>query len=388
MKANDITGERLRELARVRPDGAKVLSLYLDIDPTRFGTFTARQSAFTSLVEEAQRRVEDVSRDVSHDELMTLREDVGRAEEALRGGLPLEGADAVALFASGQAGLFEALRLPRPVAQRAIVDDVPHIKELARIGPPDVWCVTLVNRRVARLLFGTQWALSEAEQLRAPESRLEGPDDRPDTRGMRVGDTEHERDSVLDRHLRGAAEALRDALQEDRYEQLLVGAPTEWRSPFEAVLHPSVHDRLAGFVSVDVEHTSPDDVLAAASDGMNGVRAERERAVLERFQAGLAAPAGRAAAGLDETLLALTEQRVEALILQDDFARPGVRCPTCGWLGVDADRCPADGTPLQHLEDVAQAAVARAIDQDAAVLIVDAGTPVDPRGGIGAILRF
>ena len=50
-------GRRLRDLADLRP-GVPVLSLYIDLDPARFGTQPARASAYTSVLDEARRRIE------------------------------------------------------------------------------------------------------------------------------------------------------------------------------------------------------------------------------------------------------------------------------------------------------------------------------------------
>ena len=60
MQANEVTTERLRRLAEVRPgDGGKVLSVYVDFDPSQFGTQPARASAITSALDEAEKEVRD-----------------------------------------------------------------------------------------------------------------------------------------------------------------------------------------------------------------------------------------------------------------------------------------------------------------------------------------
>jgi hypothetical protein len=75
--------DTLRRLSAVRPDGAKVLSLYINLDPTEFATPPARASAITSLMNDAQHQVEEIDGDLSHDDRMALREDVDAVREAL-----------------------------------------------------------------------------------------------------------------------------------------------------------------------------------------------------------------------------------------------------------------------------------------------------------------
>jgi peptide subunit release factor 1 (eRF1) len=88
-------------------------------------------------------------------------------------------------------------------------------------------------------------------------------------------------------------------------------------------------------------------------------------------------------------LSALSEQRVEALLLQDNFDAAGVCCPQCGSLypaGVAA--CPADGTPTVERDDITDLAVRRAITQAAQVVVVRDDERLEPLGSIAALLRF
>src|SRR5437762_2027643 len=60
MQANEVTTERLRRLAETRPGGGgKVLSVYVDLDPSEFATAPARAMAITSVLDEAERELRD-----------------------------------------------------------------------------------------------------------------------------------------------------------------------------------------------------------------------------------------------------------------------------------------------------------------------------------------
>jgi hypothetical protein len=67
VQVSDVDLERLRALAAVRaPEGAQVLSLFLNLDPQELGTGEARASVITSVLDEAARREAEL-RDLSHD---------------------------------------------------------------------------------------------------------------------------------------------------------------------------------------------------------------------------------------------------------------------------------------------------------------------------------
>ena len=98
MQTNEITQDRLRSLAALRPDGARVLSVYVDLEPSEFATAPARSTQVTSLLDEADRAVRS-QEGLSHDARMALRADVDRVREWFRSGaFDAKGAHGLAVF--------------------------------------------------------------------------------------------------------------------------------------------------------------------------------------------------------------------------------------------------------------------------------------------------
>jgi peptide chain release factor subunit 1 len=380
MQLNEVTPERLRRLAGTRPAGGKVLSVFLNLDPTEFATPPARGSEVRSLIDRAGRLVRE-EHGLGHEQRAALQQDLGRVEDFLHNGLDAKGAHAVAVFASGPAGLFEALKLPRPLAHEPVVADSPQVGPLAALGAAERWCVLLVNRREARLLCGGRDGMSEVALI---EDDVHGQHDQG---GWSQARYERSVEQDVDSHLKHTAEIVFERLKRDLPDGLLIAAPQELAGDVEAALHPYLRERLAGRLELDVQSTTPDRVAAAAGERIAAAAREREDAALARLHEALAT-GGRGAAGLAAVLDALVEQRVEVLLLDDGHSAPGVRCPACGWLGQDAAACPADGTATETVEDVVECAVGRAIEQDAAVRVLVDRPELGPHGGIAAVLRF
>ena len=82
MAANTITRARLRRLADVSPDRGRVLSVFLNLDPSELPTPAARASAITSIMTEAAHRIE-AEGELGHDEQEALKADVERVREVL-----------------------------------------------------------------------------------------------------------------------------------------------------------------------------------------------------------------------------------------------------------------------------------------------------------------
>ena len=381
MQASDLSPDRLRELAQLHPRSGRVLSLYLNLDPANFATGEARATEIKSLLNDAERQARDAP-ELSHDDRSSLRADIERLRAFLQGGgFSPKGARALAVFASAPANLFEAIRLPRPIESRVVIDDSPFIEPMADMAPSGRWAVVLVNRRNGRLFTGTPERLEEdrrfQEQVRGSGEQGGGSQ----TRGQHTDDKEaHD-------HLKVIADALFRRFKRGGFDRLLIGCPEELRPEMEGRLHAQLRERLGGHIKVDVDSASGQAVLAAAAPVIEEEDRRREREALDRLAEGLGT-GGRAAAGLDEVLQALSERRVETLLLEAGFSSPGVACPGCGWLGTSGESCPFDGGRLERRDDVVENAIESAIGQSAEVLVMRHHDDLRAQEGIGAVLRF
>lgn len=382
MLANDVSRERLRRLASFRGDQAKVLSLFVNLDPREFATPPARSTEVRSLLDRAGRRVREEEPGLSHAQKESLRTDLERVAQELGNGAGTKGAHGLAVFSDSADGLFEVLRLARPVDHEPVIADSPYVAPLTSLAPEE-WCVVLVNRRTARLFCG---APESMEEVALVEDDVSGQHDQG---GWSQARYQRSIDKEVADHLKHVAEVVFATLRNRPTAGILTGAPQELAGDFESVLHPYLRDRLKGRVNVDVENTSADEVRRCATERIDELRRERDDAVLERLAEGFGT-GGRAASGLADVLLAVHEQRVEVLLLDDGLSSAGVECRTCGWLGDDpeATSCPADGSTVERIENIVENAVARAIMQDADVVSLRDRPELASHGHIAAVLRF
>jgi peptide chain release factor subunit 1 len=376
MQATAPDRDQLRSLAELRLDRPVVLSLYLNLDPSQFATPPARKTAVRSLVDEAERRVRE-GNGLSHDDKKALQASLERATSFLENDLPSDGAHGIALFASEPTELFEALKLPRSVPNRVAIGHSPLVGPLARLARRERWCVALVNRRDARILRGSPDGLREVQQIHDDVSGQH------DQGGWSQARFQRGIEKEKDDHLRDTGDALMRHFKRQPFEKLIVGGPREVVTDFEQKLHHYVRERLAGRIEVDVERTSADQVLDAARPLIEELEHAREREALEKL-------GERGACGLEDVLPPLNERRVELLILDEQFGGvTGVQCLLCGWLGLEGDTCPADGSPLVELEDLTEAMIELSVQQSADLLAVHhERSALENHGGAAALLRF
>src|SRR5215212_7742804 len=311
MAAQSLSRGRLRRLADVHPDRGRVLSVFMNLDPSELPTPAARSSAVTSILTEAARRVE-AAQELAHDERAALEADVERVREVLNGDIASNGTRALAVFACQPADLFEVVPLREPLDSRVVLDDSPYVEPLVHAGAAERWCVLLANRRVARLFTGSGDELAD--------------------------------------HVAHTVEITFALFKLRGFDRLLVGAPDELVGDVEAKLHPYLRERLAGRISCDVENSTVDQVRACAAERIEEHTRGREREALDRLAQGVGS-GGRGAAGLSEVLAALNEARVEILLVARGLDAPGVCDPDTGLLYATPEDVP-DGATATSVVDI------------------------------------
>jgi peptide subunit release factor 1 (eRF1) len=380
MQTSDVTQDRLQRLATFAPaDGARVLSLYLNLDPTaNLHLSETRRSAVNSLLDEAARAVEG-EEDLDHDAHMALREDVARARAELDANLDdgwAEGAHALALFLCGPADLFEVLRLPKPVDSRVTIADRPAIEPLAEVGPAEHWAVLLLDGNDARLLEGFGDRLEEVGH--------EHSDHGGRTRRGGMSAMRYERSVGMEENefLRGAARMLDEADGRRAYRMIFVGTTERTYSTFLDALSQPLRERINGRFDVGADWESVSSVQERLQPLLRTDESHREREALDRVGAG-------GLRGIVDVLPALYERRVATLLIEPGLEHPGVVCPKCRWaMAEERGTCPVDGETMVEHPNLVEWAVELAVEQDAEVLPVRRHDDLSDHDGIAVALRF
>ena len=372
MQTNQLSPDTLRRLAELRPSEGKVVSIYLNLDPAEFGDGRARRSAINSVLDEAER--------LARDQDVAVREDVERVRDLFKS-FDFQGAHGVAVFA-GADDLLETFKLPRATPNAVVIDEAPYVEPLVEMQATALYGVVLVSRQVGRIFRGSRDRLDEVAVVRDEVHR------RHDQGGWSQARYQRSVDKEAHDHLKHTNDELLRLHKRRTFDALFVAAPETVYAEFVEQLHPYLSERLAGRIDIDVENPGADEVQRAAEDVIAGYERKLEEETLDRLVAAKNS-SGRGATGLDDTLAALNEQRVEVLMLEENFDAAGVCCPQCGWLGPQGvTACPADGTETVERDDVTDLAVRRALTQSARVVLVRDDDRLEPVGSIAALLRF
>ena len=373
--AEPITQTRLRALAEVRPERGRVLSVFLNLDPTEFATPPARSSAITSVMTAAAHKIES-KEGLSHEERMALKDDVQRVREVLAGSdLATNGTRGVAVYACKELDVLEVLKLRRTIDSKVVLDRTAFIEPLVLQGTDEQWMVLLVNRRAARIFVGPGDELEETDRI------VDDIRSQHDQGGWSQLNYQRSIDKDVSDHVGNAAELAFEIYKTRGLDRVLIGAPEELLSELKSKLHPYLRERIAGKVSVDIENASLDDVRGEAGRAIEAHVRKCEREALDRLVEAVGR-GGRGAAGIEQVLDALNQARVETLLIAENFRAGGRRDFEAGPL------LPENADAGEPVEDIVEPAIERAIEQSASPLVVRYHDDLQPLGGIGAVLRF
>ena len=364
-----------------------VISAVFDLDPSQFATAPARATQATSLID-AGHNLEKADETFGHDARQAVRSDLERLDRYLGSAdFPVHRAGALAIYLSSGDDLFETVVLSRPAASSIVIARQPQLEPLVTEPAAQRWCAVLVSERDVTIDFGVGAAVT-GRQTGTDYVRGHAQSD---------GNDEHSHQQDVAGHLIQVAQALAADAREGTFDVLAIGGPVEALSGLEGHLADDVKRRLLGApLQIDPSAANQADVAAAVVTLLATARAQEQEAAQSRFDDQFAAgdeqAAGRrAVAGIGDVLEALTEQRVEMLLLTGDFHAAGTQCPQCGLLyGPEVSTCPVDGTATAPVEDLREPMIAAAVRQDASVLVFDEPGPTlaAPEHQVGALLRF
>jgi len=361
--------DTLERLARFDAQGQPVLSVYIDLDPTRFPTPDTHASQLGSLLAAARRQ--------------TAAAEADRVEAWFSSDPTIvRGVRALAIFSSEGGHFLEAVLLTKSVEPLAIVDTIPWLEPLAATISPGTWGVAIVSRRGARLLRGGPDGLTEFATVTDELHRRHAQGGWSQARFQRGIDKQ------VAAHVRGVVDRLLRAHRRSPFDHLVVACATELRAMIAHSLDTELNRVLVGIIDRDLEHASVHQIVGAVAPLIERAERERERELVARIEEGLGT-GGPAAAGLDEVLATLEQQRVAVLLVPESESLRAGLCPTCGRLSTDGGRtCPLDGSPLAPVNAIEQV-VEEAARQAAQVVVVrDRDEWLRGHGGIAALLRW
>ena len=373
-----VTTDILRELAGFRNDQGCAISIYLDFDPSSTPTIPDVETKFNAVLSEAEKLAERFAD--ARDCRLALESDLRRIRTWWNDEFARDGANGVALFASSKDDLFRAVPMVHAARDSVRIGHELHVEPLAgRLESGDGVLVVVVSRE-----RGTVYRLRD-DRLHEVADESEEQPGQHDQGGWSQGRYQRHIDHLVQQHLKTVGSEIDRRARGGRSLVIVGVAPEELRSDFESELSQGARDALAGWVSAEA-HAGPKELLPLVQPLIAEAHARDELELVERWHEARGR-GGRAAAGWEETLEAVSDARVDLLLLEEGAAKPIYRCRDCGRASTEDGTCPLDGTALEQEREGSDAAIHLTLKHGGSVTRVGRGALGEAQG-IGALLRF
>lgn len=292
----------------------------------------------------------------------------------------------VIIYSSTPDDIWEAYSLDVMVPSQVSVGNSPNTALLAQVMEEyPLMAVVMLDGGDARIYAAEQGRESESgrESTVLPNRHAQG--------GWAQARYERHVEFHHAMHLKSVAEKLEGMYYERPFDRLVIVGVERATKEFEAMLPQEIRRRLIGQLAADFKQEGDSEILERA----RALREEDERtaelALVDRIR-GQAEAQGRGTLGIDETLQALTEGRVDTLVAAEGVTQTGTACLSCDYFAAYRfTTCPAcSGSDVEELPDAIEHAIEYAIANGSRVNVAFAGgrEMLLSRGGIGALLRY
>ena len=366
------------ELAAFRAGSGLAISLYLGFDPRLTLTGDEVATHLASLLAEARRAGGPALEGAGHAGRRAFEDDLARIRDSALAAL---GPGGVALFASGESGLWRTFEVPSLRSDAVRVGTGLYLVPLVAAPAVERALVAAVGRERGEIFelregrLDSVASLSEEQPRRHHEGKI-----------WRAPKLLRNIDLLAHEHLRTVAGELDRLVRHDPLPLVLAGEREHTAALAEQLSHEA-RAALAGTVACE-SHVSPVELARLVAPLLETRPCDEEQHLAERWREAALRGAGAAVHGFPDTLAAASTGRVALLLFTERAAAPGFECPACGFATAQAGACPLDGQPLAAHPDAVDLAVRRTLVHGGEARVVRELHDLDPVGGIGALLTF
>ena len=358
--------EILKELVDFNSEDSPVVSLYLNVDPTQRTTDEYRLVLRRLL-------------DSKEDEIP--QKDRERIEQYVLYGFDWH-AKGLACFSCQGKGLWRAVSLQVPVDDLIFVEQTPYVRPLTDLMDIyDRLGVVNFDSESARLLVFYLGDLEAADGIIGQEVK------KHKRGGWAAPRYQRHMEALALQNMKATAEMVDRYYREGAFRRLVLSGTEENINQLKSLLPKHIREIIAGEMHLPIEaplNEVQEAALKVALEASKREKADLAREVIDRAESG-----GAGVVGLSDTLGALHEGRVYALLISEEFKEPVWICEKCGYMvAQELKECPLCKGKMEMEEEGAHPVVKKALEQGARIVVVPQGSPLAEYGNIGALLRY
>lgn len=372
-----ISEKELQELASFEPRETPVVSLYLNVDPSQ-RTTNGYKLRLRGLIKETNRP--------------DLEQDFNAFERFFDHEYDWSG-KGIAAFSNFGSGFWRIFSFAVPIkTSRIEVAPKPFIRPLVNLlDTYGSYRVVVVDRQGVQVFDFHMGQLVEiegflGEQIRRVKrgggsSRIGGGA----SRSGGGGGARHERE-IAAQNLRELADSITTLFETKGFKHLLIAGTEQTVAQFRDLLPKHLQNIIVGTFAIDM-NAGENEVLERSLEIVQQVDNEKEKKLIDTVITA-AAKGSNGVIRLDDTLGAVSEGRIQTLLVSDGYHASGYSCKSCTYItGQKLSACPFCGGEIQEIPDAVELAIQRVTEQGGRVEVTEEDK-FQAAGGIGGLMRY
>ncbi|MCX7941938.1 MAG: hypothetical protein N2516_02450 [Dictyoglomaceae bacterium] len=363
--------ESLKRLGNLNFAPFLITSLYLNISPLEYP-----KGEYRLIWKNYQKEIQNFStgdREIKK----SLLDDAERISNFLDQEIIIS-ANTLAIFSCSAKDWFEVYPLYPSLKSRLVVDKDPYTKPIIRLlESQNPYLVILLTKDKARIFTYHLGILKEEGEVESeiPKKHKQG--------GWESSDWQRWHETHVVWHLKDVFDFIKKFNGDKR---IIIGGSSPTISEFKELLPKNLQERIIGEINLEI--TSPiKELLDKIEKFINEYEGKETEELVERIFVNT--KKGKDSTyGLEEVAFIVHEDRIQTLLVTENFEKEGFQCPRCFYISPYLTECPFCNIKMEIRNDIVDEIIEEAINKKAKLIFIKDKNLGKKIENIGAILRF
>jgi len=241
--------------------------------------------------------------------------------------------------------------------------------------------ILLLDNKSARFFSLYQW---ELEGYKHFEDKILP---RQENGGWSQERFEHRREEYVKSHLKRSADFLVKAYNFYKFEHLFLRKDPEITNQFINILPKEIKNKIRGEIAIDMD-TPAQGIISKVMELDKSEVKKEETGLIEQLENALKDRIRhRAISGMDNVFSKFYDNKVDSLLINEDFSERGFYCQFCGYLSVENQFCPYCQSVAVRVKDIISVLIKKAIERNITVNIFKDDPALKRLGNIAAFIK-